>query len=104
MAPAGAALDRAGHRRENLKSYIGTISFLRIVLRLLVTANIVPSSLILFTLMMEAICFSEMSVLTRTTRRHIQEDGILQLAHSLHSDNEGNTLLRNVRSYESHTA
>jgi hypothetical protein len=44
------------------------------VLRLLVTANIVPSSPILVTLMMEAISFSETSVLTRATwhprRRH----------------------------------
>jgi hypothetical protein len=46
--------------------------------QLLVTANVVPSSLILFTLMMEAICCSETSVLTRSTRRHIPEDVILQ--------------------------
>jgi hypothetical protein len=46
-------------------------------LRLLVTATVVPSSPILVTLMMEAIISSEVSVLTRTTRRHISEDDIL---------------------------
>jgi hypothetical protein len=34
-------------------------------------------SLILFTLMMEAISFSETSFLTRATRRQIPEEGIL---------------------------
>jgi hypothetical protein len=46
------------------------------VLQLLVTTNVVPSSPILVTLMMEAIHSSGTSVLTRATRRHIQEDGI----------------------------
>jgi hypothetical protein len=53
------------------------VPFLRSVLRLLVTANVVPSSLILSTLMMEATCFSESSVTTRATRRYIPEGGIL---------------------------
>jgi hypothetical protein len=37
------------------------------VLQLLVTANVIPSSLILFALMMEEIRFSETSVLTIVT-------------------------------------
>jgi hypothetical protein len=47
------------------------------VRRLLVTANVVPSSPILVTLMMEAILSSETSVLTRATRRNILEEDIL---------------------------
>jgi hypothetical protein len=45
-------------------------------LQLLVTANVLPRSLILSTLMMQAIHPSETSVLTRATRHHIPEDGI----------------------------
>jgi hypothetical protein len=45
---------------------------------MLFTHNVVSSTLIIFTLMMELLCSSEESVLTRGTRRHIQVDGILQ--------------------------
>jgi hypothetical protein len=45
--------------------------------QLLVTANVLPSSLLLSTLIMEAIHSSETSVLTRATRRSIPKDDIL---------------------------
>jgi hypothetical protein len=51
--------------------------FLRSVLQLLVTANVVPSSPNDVILNMEPIRSTETSVLTRTKKCHIPEDGIL---------------------------
>jgi hypothetical protein len=47
------------------------------VLQLLLSDNVVPSSLIFFTLMMEAIRSSYTSVLKRVTLRNIPENGTL---------------------------
>jgi hypothetical protein len=47
------------------------------MLQLLVTANVLPSSLILSTMMMEVIHFSESSALSIATRRHIRKVDIL---------------------------
>jgi hypothetical protein len=57
-------------------------SYKNSVLQLTVAADVVPSLLILFTLMM-AIRSSETSVLTIATRRHLPEDGILHVPLSI---------------------
>jgi hypothetical protein len=64
------------------RNTISHTAFLRSVLRLLVTANAVPCSPILVTLMMEPIRSSVTSVITRATRRNIPDYGILQIFSS----------------------
>jgi hypothetical protein len=69
---------------EELSASLWIIVFLRSMRRLLVTSNIVSSSPILVTLMIEALPSSEISVLIRTTGHNISEDGIL---HGFHCEN-----------------
>jgi hypothetical protein len=61
---------------------------------LLITANVVPSSWILGTVMMEALRSSETSVLTRATRRNIPEDGVLLQFHHVRYCRVGLFILR----------
>jgi hypothetical protein len=65
------------------KQHLSRVRFLRSVRRLLVKANVVPSSPILVPLMIEAISSFETSVLKGATRRYIAEDTILHLSHPL---------------------
>jgi hypothetical protein len=51
--------------------------------RLLVTANVVPSSSVIVTLKMKALHSSETSVLTRSTRRNVPEESVLGVMNCL---------------------
>jgi hypothetical protein len=82
VMPCGSCWDRRFIGKYRLhhqgdKNRRASIIFLRSVIRLLVTASIVPRSPIFVTLLMEAIRSSETFVLTRSTQRNIPEDTIL---------------------------
>jgi hypothetical protein len=66
---------------KNVVFRVTLVVFLCSVLRLLITANVVPNSPILVTLTVEALRSSETSVLTRVTWRNSPEDGILHLSN-----------------------
>jgi predicted hotdog family 3-hydroxylacyl-ACP dehydratase len=72
------------HHQGDKSRLAGNVEILLGVLRLLVTANAVPSSTILVAVRMEVIRSTETSVLTRATRRNILEYGVLRVLEYVH--------------------
>jgi hypothetical protein len=75
VTPCGSCKNRHFGGPHAAKKYYDIV-FLRSLRWLVVTDNVVPSSLILVTLMMEALDSSLTSDLTRAIRSNIPEDGI----------------------------
>jgi hypothetical protein len=76
LTPCGSCKDRRFGGKYNLHRQ-------GITNRLLVTANVVPSSSIIVTLMMQTIRSSETSVFIRVSRHHIPEDDIIHRKHKV---------------------
>jgi hypothetical protein len=81
---------------SNVPPLLILLVFLSSSLQLLVAANVVPRSLILFSLKMEAIPSSETWVLTRPARRHILDDDILHALSRFNRDCGSRVLSRAV--------
>jgi hypothetical protein len=93
----GRTLAVTSNRRTLRRNHL---VFLRSVRRFLVTASVVPSSLIV--ILMEALSSSETSVLTRATRRNIPEDALLQSLGYFHVRYRTSRSLRRGMSQREH--
>jgi hypothetical protein len=76
ISELGTTLAVTSNERTLQRNTVYSVVFLHVMRQLLVTAN-VPSSLILVILMMDVLCPSEMSVLTRAIQCNIAEISIL---------------------------
>jgi hypothetical protein len=81
---SGSKAQKLSPDRDECYRKMQTTSSCRSVRRLLVTANVVPSSPILVSLMMEALGSSETSAVIRAPRRNVAENDIL---HSYRHEN-----------------